>query len=90
MRKSYLEVTFRKGKPIAGYLYLPRRPDDISVRTEKFGHGVVVDFTSDGRPIGIELVSLHHVPLDTINQIVSRVDEPANQAELAPLTMIGA
>jgi hypothetical protein len=24
MKRNYLEVTFRKGKPLAAYLYLPR------------------------------------------------------------------
>lgn len=26
MRSSYLEVTFRCGRPLAAYLYLPRAP----------------------------------------------------------------
>lgn len=85
MRKSYLEVTFRNGKPLAGYVYLPRRSGDLSVRTEKREGGIVVDYAADGRPIGIEITSPQHVSLAVINEIISRVDEPANSGELAPL-----
>ena len=28
MKSSYLEVTFRRGRPLAAYLYLPRQPTD--------------------------------------------------------------
>jgi hypothetical protein len=35
MRGRYLEVTFRKGRPIAAYLYLPRRGSDKAVRVAK-------------------------------------------------------
>ena len=85
MRKSYLEVTFRNGKPLAGYVYLPRLPGDLSVRSEKREGGIIVDYAADGRPIGIEITSPLSVSLAAINQIVSRVDEPANASDLAPL-----
>lgn len=88
MRKSYLEITFRKGRPVAGYLYLPRRPDDVSSKSVKMASGMVVDFARDGRPIGIEINSPHGVSLAAINEIVSRVDEPAIKSELAPLGMV--
>jgi hypothetical protein len=57
MRGRFLEVTYRDGKPIAAYLYLPRRPDDHSVRTRRFDRGLVMDLAEDGRPIGIEITS---------------------------------
>lgn len=85
MRRSYLEVTFRNGKPLAGYVYLPRLPGDLSVRTEKREGGIVVDYAADGRPIGIEITSPHHVSLAIINQIISRVDDPASVSDLSPL-----
>jgi hypothetical protein len=85
MRKSYLEVTFRNGKPLAAYVYLPRCPGDVSTRTEKREGGLVVDYAADGRPIGIEITSPHGVSLAAINEIVSRVDDPASAAELSPL-----
>jgi len=41
----YLEITYRSGKPLAAYLYLPRQPGDQSVRVEPHGHGYLVDWT---------------------------------------------
>jgi hypothetical protein len=89
MKKSYLEVTYRHGKPIAAYLYLPRRPGDTSARTVKHPAGILIDYAPDNRPIGIEIPSPSHVvPLDAINQIVAEVDEPAAPADLAPLRSV--
>jgi hypothetical protein len=53
MKGCYLEVTFRNGRPLAGYYYLPREEGDRSVRVEKHGPGLLVDLTESGRPIGI-------------------------------------
>ena len=41
MKSSYLEVTFRQGRPLAAYLYLPRKPADKSHRTEKVEPGLI-------------------------------------------------
>ena len=57
MRDTYLEVTFRKGKAMAAYLYLPRDPEEKSQRTEKAGEGILVDYGKGGRPIGIEITA---------------------------------
>src|SRR5688500_8152473 len=54
---SYLEVTFRHGRPLAAYLVLPRRARDRSARTRRAAPGLVIDFTADGRPIGIEITA---------------------------------
>jgi len=35
MKHSYLEVTCRRGRPVAAYYSLPRRDGDKSVRTER-------------------------------------------------------
>ena len=85
MHNSYLEVTYRHGKPLAAYIYLPRRPGDSSARTEKRPKGIIIDYAADGRPIGIELTSPSSVDLATVNEVISRVDEPANAADLRPL-----
>ena len=57
MKTRYLEVTFRKGKPLAAYLYLPREPGAKSARTELMGSGLLVDYQADGRPIGLEITA---------------------------------
>ena len=59
MSKPYLEVTYRKGKPFAAYLYLDRRPGDSAVRSQR-REDFVVDYAKDGRPIGVELI--RHLP----------------------------
>ena len=56
MKHSYLDVTYRKGRALAAYLYRPRRDGDTSHRTEQVAGGLIVDFAADGRPIGIESV----------------------------------
>jgi uncharacterized protein YuzE len=67
MRGRYLEVTFRKGKPMAAYLYLPRRSGARSIKTESAGSGILVDFGPDGSVLGIEITSPQAITLDTIN-----------------------
>ena len=57
MKTSYLEVTFRHGRPLAAYLYLPRLPTDKSHRTARAEPGLVVDFNRRGKPIGIEITA---------------------------------
>src|SRR5439155_10942036 len=44
MKNSYLEVTFRHGRPLAAYLYVARQPADKSYRTAKAEPGLVIDF----------------------------------------------
>lgn len=82
----YLEVTYRKGKPFAAYLFLPRRPDDRSARTEKFSDTLIIDYASDGRPIGIEIVHPQAITREELNQALSQIRQPALRDEdFAPL-----
>jgi hypothetical protein len=55
MREPYLEVTFRHGRPIAAYLYLPRETGENSYRTSKAEPGMVVDFGQSGTLSGLKL-----------------------------------
>lgn len=71
MRAPYLEVTYRKGKPIAAYLYLPRQPGEKSARTERASENIVVDFAADGTPIGLELLAPAHTSTDEVNRVLS-------------------
>jgi len=82
----YLQVSYRKGKPFAAYLRLSTRSTDRSARTEKREGGLLVDFTADGRPMGIEITAPSKVTLDALNQALAAVQqEPATPAEFAPL-----
>jgi hypothetical protein len=75
MREPYLEVTYRKGKPLAAYLYLPRRLGDVSARVESRGDGYLVDWTAEGRPIGIEMPSPSLFSAGKLTEILSKVSQ---------------
>jgi len=86
MKHSYLEVTYRNGRALAAYYYLPRRDGDKSVRTERADGGLLVDFSSDGRPIGIEISSPAQLDVRGLNEVLVRLgQEPARPEDLAPL-----
>jgi uncharacterized protein YuzE len=86
MRDRYLEVTFRKGRLFAAYLYLPRPAGSHSVRTESAAPGILIDYAADGAIIGIEITTPRAVTVDSINAILTRVGQPAVTAdEFAPL-----
>src|SRR5438067_1137806 len=53
MKRPYLEVTFRKGKPIAAYLYLPRPTGAKAIRTVEIRPNLLIDYSATGDPIGI-------------------------------------
>ncbi|MDX2056006.1 MAG: DUF2283 domain-containing protein [Polyangiaceae bacterium] len=80
MKHRYLEVTYRKGKPLAAYLYLPRAPSAKAVRTEDAGNGMRVDYDTSGNPIGIEITAPTLVTLDAIGAVLER----AGQLRLLP------
>jgi uncharacterized protein YuzE len=86
MKQSYLEVTYRKGRALAAYYYLPRREGDKSVRTERAEDGLIVDFAADGRAIGIEISSPSHLDLRVLNNVLVRFGQnPVRPEDLAPL-----
>jgi len=87
MKTAYLEVTYRKGRPIAAYYYLPRRDGDRSARTEAVDGGLVIDFTVDDRPIGVEITDPSHVDARLLNAALARAGQPPiHPQELAPLS----
>ena len=86
MKDSYLEVTFRRGRPLAAYLYLPRRPKDRSYRTKRVPPGLVIDYTRGGRPIGIEITAPPKLSAAALNRVLRRLGVPTvTRADLAPL-----
>jgi hypothetical protein len=52
MKYPYLEVTYRHGRPLAAYLYLPRQPGEKSYKTTKAHQGLIIDCGERGNPIG--------------------------------------
>ena len=86
MSYRYLEITYRKGKPLAAYLYLPRQSGDKSVRVEAHPSGYLVDWTEDGRPIGIEMPAPSQVTLEGLNGVLAELHlDPVPPEELSPL-----
>lgn len=55
MKELYLEVTFRHGRPLAGYVYLARRTTRKSYSSRRVESGMVIDFDRDGQALGIEM-----------------------------------
>jgi uncharacterized protein YuzE len=86
MKEPYLEVTFRHGRAMAAYLYLPRDPEEKSARTKRVEPGLIIDFTASGKPIGIEITAPGQISLAVINRILEELGRsPVTQADLAPL-----
>jgi len=86
MNDSYLEVTFRHGRPIAAYYYLPRHQKDKSYRTRRVEPGLVIDFARDGRPIGIEILAPGKLTLTVFNRVLRELGfRPLKWADLSPL-----
>lgn len=86
MNEPYLEITYRHGRPLAAYLYLPRRSKDRSHRTAAVAPGIIVDFHRDGRPIGIEITAPGKMSLGGLNKVLRDLGlPPAKRADLAPL-----
>jgi hypothetical protein len=86
MKHSYLEVTYRKGRALAAYYYLPRKDEDRSARTERVDSGLLVDFASDGRPIGIEICSPSQFDLSALNKVLQRLGhDPVRPEDFSPL-----
>lgn len=88
MKRRSLEVTYRKGRAIAAYLWLPRQQGDRSSRTEERAPGLLVDFAADGRAIGIELMSPATVSPSVVDDLLQSLHEPPlDAAELKPLAL---
>lgn len=86
MKRPYLEVTFRRGRPLAAYLYLPRHPSEKSSRSERIEPGLVVDFNSSGKAIGIEITAPSRVSLGDLNRILENLGMSLlTQDDLSPL-----
>ncbi len=86
MKEPYLEVTFRRGRPMAAYYYLPRRPGQKSVRTRRVEPGMVIDFARGGQPIGIELTAPSKLSVAALNRVLRELGlPPVSSADLAPV-----
>jgi len=87
MTERGLQITYRKGRSFAAYLYLSRVTGERSVRSEASADGLlIVDFAADRRPIGIEITAPGVVTLEQINDLLRNLaQQPLLEAEFAPL-----
>jgi len=86
MSTPYLEVTYRRGRPIAAYYYLPRRSGQKSVRTRRIEPGLLVDFSRAGRAIGIEITDPTGLSVAAFNRVLRDLGcSPVSRADVAPL-----
>lgn len=83
MTQPYLEISYRRGKPYLGYLYLAKRSK--VARSRRVGE-LVIDLNAAGEVLGIELLAF--TP-ETINALRSELDQLGlshlAQTELQPL-----
>lgn len=88
MSSRYLEITYRRGKPFAAYLYLPRKSEDHTAKVQPTPDGLLIDYTADGRAIGIEIPSPSQLSLGAINRALATTGQPAATAdELSPFAL---
>ena len=86
MKDKYLEITYRKGKILAAYIYLSRDTGIKSERTEKMYEGIIIDFDKNNNAIGIEITAPSKITINEINEILEKFKiSPISESELAPL-----
>jgi hypothetical protein len=86
MNEPYLEVTYRHGRALAAYYYLPRRSGDKALRTSRGPAGLLIDYARGGRPIGIEITAPSVLSLAAINRVLRSLGrKPIKRVELSPL-----
>lgn len=86
MKEPYLEVTYRRGRPLAAYYYLPRRPSQKSIRTRRVKPGMVIDFARGGQPIGIEITAPAKLSVAALNRVLRELGfPPVRREDLVPV-----
>ena len=86
MSEAYLEITYRRGRALAAYLYLRRRPGQKSYRTRAVEPGLLVDYSRSGKPIGIEITAPSNLSAAMLNRLLRQLGQPElKRAHLAPL-----
>ena len=88
MTDRSLQITYRKGRPFAAYLYLSHRAGQKSAASQASADGLlVVDYGADGQPIGVEITAPEAVSLDRINSLLRELGQaPLLEHEFKPMT----
>ncbi len=87
MTERTLQITYRKGHLFAAYLHLSHPTGQRSVRTAASSDGLlVVDYASNGQPLGVEITAPRAVPLGRLNQLLTDLGEqPLGEQDFRPL-----
>ena len=86
MSATFLEVTFRHGRPFAAYLRLPRAAGAQVDHSREVRPGLIVDFSADDTPLGLEIVNPGATDEDTVMEVLAEIRAPAvSREDLAPL-----
>lgn len=86
MQEAYLEVTFRRGRPLAAYYHLPHPTHESTARSRRVEPGLVVDYSASGQPLGIEITAPGAVTLEALNALLAELGAGSvDAAEFAPL-----
>ena len=86
MSVPYLEVTYRHGRPLAAYYYLPRSGRAKSVRTRRVEPGLVIDYAANGLPLGIEITAPAKLSMAALNRVLKELGCPVvRRQDFAPL-----
>ena len=86
MKRAFLKVTYRHGRPIAAYFHLPRQPGDSAVRTDRIDDVLLVDRAADGRAIGVEITDPTLFDPDRFLALLESLGQTAvDRDELRPL-----
>lgn len=81
MSQLYLEVTFRRGQPVAAYLYFPRSMGERSCRTSRAGPGMVIDYGENSRPLGMEITAPSKITVADLNRVLDGLGVPEVSAD---------
>ena len=91
MTQRYLQITYRNGLPLAAYLYLPRKVGDKVAKSVKCDGGLIVDYSADGRSIGIEITAPKIVTVESLNRALATANQsPVGPQEFQPLLSAAA
>jgi len=67
-------------------LFLPRRQGDKSARTEVVPPGMVIDFTADGRAMGVEITAPTRTTVTALNKVLRSLGvTTVERRDIAPL-----
>ncbi|MEW6754479.1 MAG: DUF2283 domain-containing protein [Candidatus Latescibacterota bacterium] len=87
MQDRYLEITFRRGRPLAAYLYLGRqRGAAVATSRRPADNGLVLDYGPEGQLVGIEITAPNQTSLADLNSVLGEHRlPPLARDEVAPL-----